>query len=55
MHVWNEINVLSPYMFWRLLRHLQGKLISLLRTVITFCDYIGSQHLNFHVETNMVF
>jgi hypothetical protein len=59
MHICNKIHVLIitffSYMFWRLLRHLQREVLRLLKTVVTFCDYVGLQHRKFHVETNMVF
>jgi len=49
MHIYNKIHVLIItffcYMFRRLLPHIKGELLCVLRTIITFCDYTGLQLL----------
>jgi hypothetical protein len=53
---------LFSYMFWRLLRHLQGEPFRMLKSIVTSCEYMGVQllysylkmHVCFNVELNML-
>jgi hypothetical protein len=59
MHMHNKIRVLIitffSYMFWSLLRHLQGERFYILKTIVTICDNIGLQLLNNNLKNHVCF